>query len=115
MSNKSHVGLGVHVCPVCFKEHDEVVLLHRRLAKTLEHKNFIGFEMCPEHQEKFNEGYVALVEVRNDTPISSVKDAIPTGNFVHIHKQLWPQIFNTPAPEKLYGFCPIGVLTNFNL
>ena len=61
MSNKSHVGLGHKVCPVCHVKHDEVVLLDMRLRESLPPDNFMGFELCPEHAAMSDE-YLAVVE-----------------------------------------------------
>jgi hypothetical protein len=98
---KSHVGMGYHVCPVCLKEHDPVVLLDRRLRNSLTDHEFAGWKLCEEHQAKFNEGYIALIECENRP--TSMADAKRTGNIAFIRTEAWPDIFNVPAP--LGGLC----------
>lgn len=120
---KSHVGMGHSVCPVCGVEHDEVVLIDLRLKQTLERDNFTGFALCPEHKQKHTEGYVALVVV------SYVKEGVPfieqfnsakrTGEMIHMKYEAAQRIFNVPikrtmemlwidpeAAEKIKGMMP---------
>lgn len=101
MSEKSHVGMGFTVCPVCGAEHDEVVLLNTQLRNTLSPRQAIGWGMCPEHQKLRDEGYIALIGTSNEP--HSLNDAIRTGELAHVRASVWPTIFNTPVPEK--GIC----------
>jgi hypothetical protein len=64
MSDKSHVGMGFDLCPVCGAKHNEVVLLDRRLQDSLQRENFMGFSLCPEHAAMEAE-YLALVEIKS--------------------------------------------------
>lgn len=100
-NNKSHVGMGVTVCPICLKEHDEVVLLDRRLKDSLSPKSFVGWGMCPEHQQMKNDGYIALIECSNKP--TGLVDAQRTGELAHVRANLWSQLFNIPAPS--HGLC----------
>lgn len=93
--------MGYHVCPVCLKEHDEVVLLDRRMRDTLTNHEFVGWELCEEHLKLFNDGYVALVECENQP--TGLADAKRTGAIAHIRAEAWPHIFNVPVPPK--GLC----------
>lgn len=106
--DKSHVGMGYHVCPVCGVEHDEVVLLDKSLQKTLTRHMFVGWKMCEEHQELLDTGYVALIEVKNQP--SSLEDADRTGKTAHIRSSVWSQVFNSEAPNSPIVFCAEGTI-----
>lgn len=108
-SDRSHVGIGVHVCPVCLKEHDLVVLLDKRLRPTLERRNFVGWAMCDEHETLWQKGYIALVECTNDSPptLESVKR---TGLIAHVRKEVWSNIFSGSVPDNPIVFVQEGVI-----
>lgn len=99
---KSHVGMGHSLCPICCKEHDEVVLVDTRLRQTLTKDMITGWAMCPEHKRLKDEGYVALVEVSN-TNAPTLENAVRTGNLAHVRAEAWPHLFNVPVPER--GMC----------
>ena len=107
--DRHHVGIGVHVCPVCLREHDEVVLIDKRLRPTLERQNFIGWAMCTEHEELWQKGYIALIECTNDQQ-PTLENANRTGMVAHVRKEVWPYIFNTPAPDGPIAFVQQGVI-----
>lgn len=106
---KSHVGLGAHVCPVCGKEHDEAVLVQTKmgLPPKLTAHEFLGWKMCPEHQELYDRGFIALIEVSN-VPTGMV-DAVRTGQVAHIRAVVWPGLFDCPVPESGVGFAEVGL------
>ena len=106
---KSHVGMGVHVCPVCGLEHDPVVLLHRFLKNALTQHEFAGWVMCPEHQKLYDEGYIALIEVIGKP--DGLATAERTGRVAHVRASAWPKIFNSPVPEHGLGFAEVGLFT----
>ncbi len=99
---KSHVGMGHQICPVCGTKHDEVVLLDRMLKKTLTRDMTIGMSLCPECKSK-SEEYLALVGVSNKGGGSKLKqeDAIRTGELVHIRRTVADKLFNTPLDKNL--------------
>jgi hypothetical protein len=107
---KSHVGMGVSVCPVCGKEHNEVVLLNTRLKNTLTNHMFMGWELCPVHKTMFDEGCIALIECKNQP--KNLNDADRTGLVAHVSAEAFPKIFNTPAPKNQFNlaFVEEGVL-----
>lgn len=107
--NREYVGVGVYVCPVCLKEHDEVVLINSHLRPTLERKNFMGWDMCDEHEKLWKEGYIALIECSNDQQ-PTLENAKRTGKIAHVRKKAWPHIFNTPAPDGPIVFVQQGVV-----
>lgn len=102
--SKSHVGMGYHLCPVCGIKHDEVVLLDKHLRNTLEPESFVGLKMCAEHQQKYDEGYIALVEV------TTVLTANRTGRIGHVAKSAWTALFNCPVPSTPMAFVEPDVL-----
>ena len=108
-SDCSYAGMGVHVCPVCLKEHDEVVLLDKHLRPTLERWNFVGWAMCDEHEALWQKGYIALVECTNDSPptLESVKR---TGSIAHVRKEVWSNIFSGAVPDNPIVFVQEGVI-----
>ncbi len=110
--NKSHVGLGYQLCPICYEKHDEVVLLDRRLKDSLEHDNLMGFPLCPKH-EAMKAEYLALVECSNEQVDGNLKpkDAKPTGQIAHVKRESAKRIFNIALPDDLaFVYCEVGVI-----
>jgi hypothetical protein len=105
MTTKSHVSIEQHVCPVCSIAHDTgAILLDKRLKQTMHMHTATGYGLCPEHKEKADQGYIALVEldpkrsvIRND--VVKPEDAYRTGRFAHIRREAWDKVFDLPAPE----------------
>lgn len=108
MSDKSHVGMGYSVCPVCGTQHDEVVLLDRRLKPTLESRQAVGWAFCPEHAKLKADGYVALIECNNSP--KDLNDADRTGQVAHVRATAFANIFNRPAPAGGICFVEVGVI-----
>ena len=107
--NREYVGMGVHVCPVCCKEHDEVVLMDKHLRPTLKRWNFMGWAMCKEHEDRWQEGYIALIECSNDQQ-PTLETVKRTGVIAHVKKDVWPHVFNMPAPDTPIAFIQQGVV-----
>ena len=107
--DRGYVGMGVHVCPVCLKEHDEVVLIDKRLLPTLQRRNFMGWALCDEHEARWQEGYIALIECSNNEQ-PTLDNAERTGAVAHVRKEAWPHIFNTPVPNTPIAFVQQGVI-----
>ena len=99
---KSHVGMGHEVCPICGTKHDEVVLLDKRLLNTLTRDMVTGMSLCTSCKDKTEE-YLALVGVSNTSTGSKLKqeDAIRTGELVHIRRTVAARIFSIPLDNKL--------------
>lgn len=106
---RNYVGMGVHVCPVCLKEHDLIVRIGKSLRPTLEKRNFMGWAMCAEHEERRCEGYIALIECSDDRQ-PTLENAKRTGAIGHVRKEAWPLIFNVPAPDTPIVFVEQGVI-----
>jgi hypothetical protein len=108
MSNKSYVGMGFTVCPVCLAEHDEVILFDNRLKNSLEQRQATGWGLCPDCQSKRDEGYIALVGVSNEP--KGLDDAIRTGDIAHLKAHIFTDMFNTGLPPKGMAFVEQGVI-----
>ncbi len=103
MNEKSHVGMGFSVCPICGAKHDEVVLLDQRLRQSLTQHEFMGWALCPEH-EAMRAEYLALVEVEGQptgTGHEQLAKAKRTGEICHVKREAVPHIFNVEVPEDL--------------
>ena len=94
---KSHVGMGHYECPVCHVEHDEVVLLDKRMRKTLLRNMMMGYALCPQHA-KMRDEYVALVEMSGD-PNDAGSGATFTGYTVHVRRTVAKRLFNVAIPD----------------
>jgi len=98
MSDKSHTGMGFLVCPVTGNKHSESVLLDKNLKESLERENFMGYAYCPEVAEKIAEGYVCLIEIKNQPSGPglekvSLRDADRTGVYCFIKSELARDMF----------------------
>lgn len=84
MSDKSHVGMGHNMCPVCGTRNNETVLLDRRLKPTLSRDNFTGWALCPEHQAQADNGFVFLIELKSEPTGKSLESTWPLRTGLHI-------------------------------
>jgi hypothetical protein len=119
MSEKSHVGMGHSICPVCGIKHDEVVLLSTRiifgkLQESLERDNFMGFALCPEH-EAMREEYLALVEIKATPHGSTVKAEEVhnhrTGAIAHVHRSAVKAVLGIDLPDGVpFTYVEEGVI-----
>lgn len=112
MTDKSFVAVGVEICPICYAEHGETVLLNRRLQDTLPSKVRTGWSLCPKH-EAMKAEYVALVETLNENP-QTPNDARPTGNYLHVRRSVAAQIFNVPLDDIPFAYMEVGVLEHLS-
>ena len=110
MTEKSYVGMGHSVCPICGAKHSEVVLLNMRLKSTFTNESVpIELKLCPEHQKMKEDGYIALIEVTNKP--TSFQDADRTGQIAHVRASAWDSIFfDAPIPPGGVCFVEVGVI-----
>lgn len=94
--DKSHVGMGYSICPVCGIKHNDIILLDTRLKNTLEFNNFLGWKICVPHQEQIDNGYVHLIVCKNKNQTSFIKleDADRTGEIISIKKNVLKDLIN---------------------
>lgn len=90
MTEKSHVGMEYHVCPICVKRFETgCILLDRRLRQSLERETVTGWELCPECDARHKAGYIALVAVRNEKGLGTLKpsEVYREGTIVHVRRE----------------------------
>lgn len=109
MSEKSHVTLESQVCAVCGKTFDTgALLLDRRLRPIFERKTCTGIGLCPEHEQLYRQGYIALVEcdltksgVTASTQEIKPEQAYRTGRLVHLTREEFNQFFDIECPPAM--------------
>lgn len=112
----SHVPMEQHQCMVCGNVFDTgVVLMDKRLKKSMKMHTVTGMGLCPAHQKLFDDGYIALVECdeTKSTPHGiklDSKDAFRTGTIAHIRRTTAKQAFNIPISEHPMVFVERGVI-----
>lgn len=112
MTEKSHVSMEQHQCPVCLVFHDTGnLLLDKRLKPSMERTTVTGHSLCLEHQKLKDEGYIALIELTREPYSGEDPLSVPrTGSFAHVRAAAWPQLFNVPAPEGGIAVVEAGVI-----
>jgi len=98
--DNSGVAMEMAACPVCGQEHPIGVLLHKRL-KPIEDQ-VTSIQLCPEHQELANKGYVALVSVDPEKSKPEQGVFYRTGEVMHMADRMFKEIFpGMSYPEGL--------------
>lgn len=118
MVEKSFVSLEQRVCLVCGVSFDTgALLLDKRLRHTLERHTATGWGLCAEHQKKFDEGFVALVECDPARTLASVgdvlkpEDAYRTGQVAHVRRALFQELFAVSVkPEVSFVYVELGII-----
>jgi hypothetical protein len=103
IEEKSYVGMGHEVCPVCGTNHTETVLLDRRLRNSLTKDMVTGLSLC-EKCNSMTEEYLALVAVSNANSNRTTlrpEEANRTGEIVHIRRTVAAQMFNRELDKNL--------------
>jgi hypothetical protein len=64
-----------------------------------------GWGLCPEHQQLFTKGFVALVECdpqRSGPPTGNLKpeQAYRTGRLAHLKREVFAQVFNVLIADR---------------
>lgn len=105
--SKSYVSVEQNACLVCGKAFDTgTILMVSRMKDSLERNTVTGYGLCPEHQQKFAEGYVALVAADE-----SKSEKLPNGNMapggayrtgevMHMKFEIFDKIFNIPGTHQ---------------
>jgi len=102
--SKSYVSMEQKQCIVCGTAYDSgTILLDKRLRESMEHKTITGYGLCPEHQELFDKGYIALVEATAPAGRANIKpeDANRTGAICHLKREAANHIFDISLDSKL--------------
>ena len=104
---KSYVSIAQEVCFVTGNLYDSgEILIDKRMENSMEHKTTVGMGICPEVEELFDKGYVALIEVDsaksgsgNDKELSP-KDAYRTGNIAYLKRDVLKELFTMPLEDS---------------
>lgn len=101
MSDKSYVSVEKKQCPICGTLHDVGILLDRRLRDSMEQYTVTGYDLCPEHKELHENGFIALV-VPAISPAEDVThlkvETARSGKYLHIKREVLKNILvNVPA------------------
>lgn len=113
---KSHVGMGHNICPICTKKHSEAVLIDKRLKNTLTKDMFMGWEFCPEHKEQEEDGYVFLIgidEEKSEEPYM-INTVYRTGSIVAVKKAMVDTLFDKPKFRHSITFCSEEVINKLD-
>ena len=96
MSDKSYVSMEKKQCPICGTLHDVGILLDKHLRDSMEQYTVTGYDLCPEHKELHESGYIAFIGVANNyRPQDNkghVSDAPRTGEYIHMRRELAKQM-----------------------
>ena len=105
MSDKSYVSIEKKQCPVCGTLHDVGILLDRRLRNSMEQSTVTGYDLCPEHKELHESGYIAFIGVANNYHPQDnkghVSDAPRTGEYIHMRRELAKQMIPNMPDDYL--------------
>ena len=119
MTEKSHVSLEQNVCVVCGITYETgAILIDKRLRQSLERFTCTGSGLCPEHQRRYDEGFVALVECdpeKSGSPAAGAllkpAEAYRTGRIAYLKREICTQVFNVQIGSELpYVFVEPGVI-----
>lgn len=104
MSNKSYVSIEKKQCPICGTLHDVGILLDKRLRDSMEQSTVTGYDLCPEHKELHETGFIALV-VPAISPTEAVThlkvETARSGKYLHIKREVLKNIFVNVSAEHL--------------
>ena len=105
MSNKSYVSIEKKQCPICGTLHDVGILLDKRLRDSMEQSTVTGYDLCPEHKELHEKGFIALVvpAVSPTEGVTHLKvETARSGKYLHIKREVLKNILlNVPADIEL--------------
>ena len=104
MSDKSYVSIEKKQCPVCGTLHDAGILLDKRLRGSMEQSTVTGYDLCPEHKELHEKGFVALV-VPAISPTEGVThlnvETTRSGKYLHIRREVLKYILVNVTAEHI--------------
>lgn len=99
----SYVAMETLQCPICgdIHSHNAGILIHKRLRNIPKDQTLTGHGLCEEHDKLFKEGYIAMIVVSNPSGEKlTLKEAVRTGDLIHIKKELASRMFEN-FPENL--------------
>lgn len=109
--DKSYVSMGKKICPICGKEHEtNAILLNKYLHKNMDKYTTTGWGHCEDCQKKINEGYVALVEAKdNGEKTVKPQNADRTGHIAWLKQEACDRIFDMKITTSMV-FIQVGVI-----
>ena len=104
MSNKSYVSIEKKQCPICGTLHDVGILQDKRLRDSMEQYTVTGYDLCPEHKELHEKGFIALV-VPAMPPAEGVThlkvETARSGKYLHIKREVLKNILVNVSAEHI--------------
>ena len=104
MSDKSYVSIEKKQCPICGTLHDVGILLDRRLRDSMEQSTVTGYDLCPEHKELHEKGFIALVvpAVSPAEDVTHLKvETARSGKYLHIKREVLKNILVNVSAEHI--------------
>ena len=104
MSDKSYVSIEKNQCPICGTLHDVGILLGRRLKDSMEQCTVTGYDLCPEHKELHEKGFIALVvpAILPTDGVTHLKvETARSGKYLHIKREVLKNIFVNVSAEHI--------------
>lgn len=96
MSDKpNYVAKELSVCPICGEEHTTGVLLKKKWTGKGINDAVTGYALCPEHQDMYDTGFVALIEIDTTKPKPEENIYWRTGEVMHMRKDMCCEMFPT--------------------
>jgi len=92
-----------HICAICGQTYDTgSILMDTHLKNRFDRNTVTGTGLCEEHQKLADDGYIALIEINNDSACIkvSLEDANRTGRVAHIKSEAFSRMFNTPLDKS---------------
>ena len=111
MSEKSHVGMLHHVCPVCNNTVSTDILLDKRLKNSLDKDNYVlGDDLCDNCKE-MRKTHIPLVEADNGPNGDRLNphEANRTGRHAFLRIEVFSRMFGQEATTP-YVFCDTEVM-----
>ena len=96
MSDKSYVSIEKKQCPIWGTLHNVGILLDKRLRDSMEQSTVTGYDLCPEHKELHEKGFIALVvpAVSPTEGVTHLKvETARSGKYLHIKREVLKNIF----------------------
>ena len=119
MTDKSYVTMETTLCPICGKEAETGnLLLDRNLRERFEMKTPTHWDLCPEHKKLHEDGFIALVEVLDNTKGGGTLNAGKvhrTGLICHLRRSVAETLFGEDFPVSVpLVFVEVGFVQAIN-
>ena len=104
MSDKSYVSIEKKQCPICGTLHNVGILLDKRLRNSMEQSTVTGYDLCPEHKELHEKGFIALVvpAVSPTEGVTHLKvETARSGKYLHIKREVLKNILVNVSAEHI--------------